>query len=93
MVKRYNLLPQLRGQGNGLKVLETHSLGFRNSLMVVGYGERRFLLGVNGQGINLVSHLPDEQLPVKNKEQSPHTKNRLDSPFFERLKSVQEGQA
>lgn len=42
-----------------LKILETRSLGYRNSLFVVGYENRRFLLAASSTGINLVSPLPD----------------------------------
>ena len=60
-VKRWRLLPQMRGAQNRLKILETKPLGQRNSLMVVGYGEQRFLIGTNNAGIQLLGQLPEEQ--------------------------------
>jgi len=42
-----------------LKILETRSLGYRNSLFVVGYQNRRFLLAASATGVNLVGPLPD----------------------------------
>ena len=49
-VKRWRLLPQLRGGQNRLQILEVRSLGQRNSLMVVGYGGQRFLIGTSKIG-------------------------------------------
>jgi len=60
-VKRWRLLPQLRGGQNRLQVMEVRSLGQRNSLMVVGYGEQRFLLGASSSGLQLLSNLPLEK--------------------------------
>lgn len=60
-VKRWRLLPQLRGGGqNRLQILEVRSLGQRNSLMVVGYGKQRFLIGTSSAGLQLLSQLPGE---------------------------------
>ena len=60
-VKRWRLLPQLRGGQNRLQILEVRSLGQRNSLMVVGYGEHRFLIGTSNAGLKLISQLPEEE--------------------------------
>ena len=60
-VKRWRLLPQLRGGQNRLQILEVRSLGQRNSLMVVGYGEQRFLIGTSSAGLQLLSQLPEEE--------------------------------
>ena len=59
-VKRWRLLPQMRGTQNRLQILETKPLGHRNSLMVVGYGEQRFLIGANNAGLQLLGQLPEE---------------------------------
>lgn len=59
-VKRWRLLPQLRGGQNRLQILEVRSLGQRNSLMVVGYGEQRFLIGTSSSGLQLLSQLPEK---------------------------------
>ncbi|MBC8244413.1 MAG: FliO/MopB family protein [Verrucomicrobia bacterium] len=60
-VKRWRLLPQLRGAQNRLQILEVRSLGQRNSLMVVGYEEQRFLIGTSNAGLKLISQLPEEE--------------------------------
>ncbi len=60
-VKRWRLLPQLRGGQNRLQILEVRSLGQRNSLMVVGYGGQRFLIGTSNSGLQLLSQLPEEE--------------------------------
>ena len=59
-VKRWRLLPQLRGGQNRLQIHEVRSLGQRNSLMVVGYGKQRFLIGTSSAGLQLLSQLPGE---------------------------------
>jgi flagellar biogenesis protein FliO len=46
-----------RGRTARLNVLETRSLGARQALYVVGYGQERFLIGSTPAGINLLSHL------------------------------------
>ena len=63
-VKRWRLLPQLRGAQHRLQILEVKSLGQRNSLMVVGYSEQRFLLGASSAGLTLLSKLPLEKTDV-----------------------------
>jgi flagellar biosynthetic protein FliO len=63
-VKRWKLLPQLRGGQNRLQIVEVRSLGKRNSLMVVGYGEQRFLLGASSTGLQLLSDLPMEKTDI-----------------------------
>ena len=40
------------------------SLGKRNSLMVVGYGEQRFLVGASSIGLQLLSDLPMEKTDI-----------------------------
>jgi flagellar biogenesis protein FliO len=46
-----------RSRSARLNVLETRSLGARQTIHVVGYGAERFLVGSTPTGINLVSHL------------------------------------
>ena len=59
-VKRWKLLPQLRGGQNHLQILEVRSLGQRNSLFVVEYRGRRLLIGSGNNGPRLLSALPDD---------------------------------
>jgi flagellar biosynthetic protein FliO len=46
-----------RGRVARLNVLESRSLGARQAVYVVGYGQERFLIGSTPAGINLLSHL------------------------------------
>jgi flagellar biogenesis protein FliO len=48
-----------RGHAPRLAVLETRSLGNRQSLFVVGYERQRMLLSAAPAGVSLVAHLPD----------------------------------
>ena len=59
-VKRWKLLPQLRGGQSHLQILEVRSLGQRNSLFVVEYRGRRLLIGSGNNGPRLLSALPDD---------------------------------
>lgn len=68
-----------------LRILETRSLGYRNSLFVVGYQDHRFLLAASSTGVNLVSQLPDavEEDASDNSQQT----------FAARLDAIQEPKA
>ena len=59
-IKRWRLLPQLRDGGHHLKVLESRSLGQRNSLLVVQYQSRKFLVGSGSNGVQLIGDLSNE---------------------------------
>lgn len=50
-----------RGVAPRLNVLEARSIGNRQSILVVGYGEQRLLLGAAPSGVTLLSHLPSEE--------------------------------
>ena len=50
-----------QGRKQRLNVLETRSLGGRQALYVVAYGQERFLIGSTPAGINLLSHLAPPQ--------------------------------
>ncbi|HOW64051.1 MAG TPA: flagellar biosynthetic protein FliO [Candidatus Paceibacterota bacterium] len=50
-----------RGRPGQLRVYETRSLGQRQSLLIVGFKQQRFLIGVSPAGIRLVSSLPDAE--------------------------------
>jgi len=56
---RFSIFGQ--GRSSRLNVLETRSLGARQSLYVVAYGQERFLIGSTPAGINLLSHLAPPQ--------------------------------
>jgi flagellar biosynthetic protein FliO len=57
LVRNGRLSAFTRGRSSRLNVLETRSLGARQVLYVVGYGQERFLIGSTPAGINLLSHL------------------------------------
>jgi flagellar biogenesis protein FliO len=57
--KRSRFFSLYQGGPAQLKVLESRSLGYRNTLFVVGYAQHRFLLAASTTGVNLVSLLPD----------------------------------
>lgn len=65
-----------------LRILETRSLGYRNSLFVVGYQHRRYLLAASSTRVNLVSQLPDAV-----------GEDVGDNTFAERLDAIQEPKA
>lgn len=52
-----------RGVAPKLNVLEARSIGNRQSIIVVGYGEQRMLIGAAPNGLTLISHLPSEEAP------------------------------
>ncbi|MBI4659584.1 MAG: FliO/MopB family protein [Verrucomicrobia bacterium] len=57
--KRSRFLSMYRSGPAQLQVLESRSLGYRNSLLVVGYHQHRFLLAATATGVSLLSQLPD----------------------------------
>ena len=42
-----------------LKILESRSLGYRNTLFVIAYCQHRFLVSVSATGASLLASLPD----------------------------------
>lgn len=56
---RFSIFAQSRS--HRLNVLESRSLGARQALYVVSYGEERFLIGSTPAGIHLLSHLAPPQ--------------------------------
>jgi flagellar biogenesis protein FliO len=70
-----------------LSLLETRSLGGRQSLHVVAYGQERFLIGATPAGINLLSHLA----PQEDSDTSP-TQPSGRMPFAQALAQVLRGQ-
>jgi flagellar biogenesis protein FliO len=60
--KRSRLFSFYQGGPVQLKILESRSLGYRNSILVVGYCQHRFLVAVTSTGVSLLSPLPDAPL-------------------------------
>ena len=71
-----------------LNLLETRSLGGRQALHVVAYGQERFLIGSTPAGINLLSHLA----PPQEGEDSPPAQPTASMPFAQALAQVLRGQ-
>lgn len=64
LFRNWQKVVQQRRGGTRLDVVEVRSLGNRQSLVVVGYGSQRLLLGATPTGISLLTHLPaDESEP------------------------------
>lgn len=73
--------------GVRLDVKEVRSLGNRQSLVIVGYGSQRMLLGATPAGISLLSHLPAEDQPAETAP--PPTSGATRPPsFMEALNQV-----
>jgi flagellar biogenesis protein FliO len=59
--KNWQRLSMQRGAKPKLSILETRSLGARQAVFVVGYEKQRFLVATSAAGVNLLSHLPDNE--------------------------------
>jgi flagellar biogenesis protein FliO len=70
-----------------LNLLETRSLGGRQALHVVAYGQERFLIGSTPAGINLLSHLA----PPADGEDPAATQTAPVIPFAQALAQVLRG--
>ena len=71
-----------------LNLLETRSLGGRQALHVIAYGQERFLIGSTPAGINLLSHLAS---PQEGEDSSP-AQPTAPVPFAQALAQVLRGQ-
>jgi len=58
LFRNWQRLAFKRGGAPKLNLLETRSLGGRQSIHVIGYEQERFLIAASPNGINLLSHLP-----------------------------------
>ncbi|MBM3839815.1 MAG: hypothetical protein FJ398_17955 [Verrucomicrobia bacterium] len=85
LFKRSRFFTLYKGSSSQLQVLENRSLGYRNSLWVVGYNQQRFLLATSATGVSLLAELP-EALPAA--ETAPER-----SSFADQLKAAQEPKA
>lgn len=83
--KKTRFFTMYQGGPAHLRILESKAVGYRNTLLVVGYYQHRFLLAVSAAGVNLVSPLPDAP---------PNEAPNPDHPSFtEQLGAVQERKA
>jgi flagellar biosynthetic protein FliO len=77
-----------RSRSAKLNVLETRSLGARQAIYVVAYGQERFLIGSTPAGINLLSHLA----PTSETEADIQTQPATNLSFSQALTQVLRGQ-
>ena len=77
-----------QGRSSRLNLLETRSLGGRQALHVVAYGQERFLIGSTPAGINLLSHLAAQS----EDEQAAPGPSSGPMPFAQALAQVLRGQ-
>jgi len=63
LFRNWQRLAVTRGRAPKLNLLETRSLGGRQTIHVVGYEQERFLIAASPNGINLLSHLPTAAEP------------------------------
>ena len=79
-----------RGVAPRLNVLEARSIGNRQSILVVGYGEQRLLIGAAPSGITLLSHLPGEE-PAEADASPVPARNGTNPSFVEAFQKVLAG--
>lgn len=58
LFRNWQRLSARNGGGAGLRVLEAKSLGQRQAIYVVAYGDQRFLLGGSPAGVGMLTPLP-----------------------------------
>jgi flagellar biosynthetic protein FliO len=80
-----------RGASSRLNVLETRSLGGRQALYVVAYGQERFLIGSTPTGINLLSHLAPPQEGEDATQVSPPTNRSFSQALAQVLRGPKAG--
>jgi flagellar biogenesis protein FliO len=61
LFKRSRFFSLYKGSQSHLRVLESRSIGYRNSLLVVGYDQHRYLLAASSTGVSLLAALPDSE--------------------------------
>ena len=58
LFRNWQRLALQRGRAPKLNLLETRSLGGRQTIHVIGYEQERFLIAASPNGVSLLSHLP-----------------------------------
>lgn len=74
LFRNWQRLALKNGRVPKLNLLETRSLGGRQTIHVIGYQQERFLIAASPAGINLLSHLPsalETDVPVEAATASP----------------------
>jgi len=59
LFKNWQRVAVYKGRAPKLNVLEVKSLGARHALYLVAYEQQRFLISSSPAGINLLTHLPE----------------------------------
>ncbi len=80
-----------RGAAPRLNVLEARSIGNRQSILVVGYGEQRLLIGAAPTGVTLLSHLPSEEPAEPGAVSAAAVANGAHPTFVEAFQKVLSG--
>jgi len=70
------------GRLQKLRVLEARSLGGRQAVYVLGYGDKRLLIGASASGIQHLRDLPDESEP----EPPPEPRRSFGNALKQQLK-------
>ena len=87
LFRNWQRLALQRGRAPKLNLLETRSLGGRQTLHVVGYEQERFLIAASPNGISLLSHLPT----AVEAETSEAAKSSASPSFAQALSQVIKG--
>ena len=87
LFRNWQRLTLQRGRAPKLNLLETRSLGSRQTIHVVGYEQERFLIAASPNGISLLSHLPT----AGETEALPESKNSAAPSFAQALSQVLKG--
>jgi flagellar biosynthetic protein FliO len=78
-----------RSQGGvRLNVMEVRSLGNKQSLVVIGYGPQRMLLGATPSGISMLTHLPAEEAAEASQDVAAPALPPASPSFMEALRQV-----
>lgn len=74
------------GSGNNLKILEKVSVGQGSMLVILGVGERRYLVGVSDKNMQLICELDPDSLSLETPGPLPAQFGKLFQEFLARSK-------
>ena len=87
LFRNWQRLALQRGRAPKLNLLETRSLGGRQTIHVIGYEQERFLIAASPNGVSLLSHLPT----AAETEAAGETKSSATPSFAQALSQVIKG--
>ena len=61
LFKRSRFFSLYKGSPSQLQVIESRAIGYRNSVLVVGYDRHRYLLAASATGVSMLATLPDAE--------------------------------